>query len=814
MILRRLCVPFVLSVLAGCHGGGDAKSPQASVGAGVERDREVASPRSCIGRQRILEALGQKEATAAGPLNREKYKTDPLSNALSPAESYRVGAPATVIIRTRDGLGSGVVIDKSGLVLTNHHVVDDFLQPDLTMRVSLELATIEPTGRMKRSNKTYNGIVLKADAVKDLALIRMVDPPANLQAIPLANADPQVGENVLSIGHAGIGLTWAAKSCTVSGVGDQTRDTSMLEVGDCSLKDPSDTEKEAKRRTDQCEARKREVKEELATATQGLAVQTSCNITHGDSGGPLLNAHGELVGLNQSLRFDAATVAFHVHVAEIRAFLKDVPAKALQIEPDPWCEGGTEASVEDLDGDGRPDTVKLVGGFGRRFGMGGSEATFIDLDGDDGKAPRTKDRPFEAEAIVLKKGDDVFAWYDTDNDGKFDVLVRDKESDGSIDVAWKLVNGRFEPDATVKGKKTIDIAFLRDEASKSRLGSVAQAMGWAKIASTETMAVAESFTVPDPFTGAIQHASAGSMEGPNDKPVIVHAYGPGGDRMYIDTQSDALAALKSGDDARALVEQRKLKPELVALGRPNGRWALYDTDGDGKLDLALFAKNPIDKDDFGRSGSYVTDAFEITGPKPKRLADHVGRTIIRPKLFKSEKTRKAATMISMGAAGDDGRSTFPKPYGSAFGRVPWRFADGDEKPLKTLERIDKNSAVAMMDLDGDTKDLSTKVAEDFIRQQSFDFEVAFIRTGRLAWAYYDTDNDGAFDVVLFTKDVDKGKIDAAFTLSKSGEKVDRIPDPKGVILQPERVGKNPKAIEAIKKVYARVADRKEEKEEK
>ena len=73
---------------------------------------------------------------------------------------------------------------------------------------------------------------------------------------------------------------------------------------------------------------------------------------------------------------------------------------------------------------------------------------------------------------------------------------------------------------------------------------------------------------------------------------------------------------------------------------------------------------------------------------------------------------------------------------------------------------------------------------------------------------------GAFDVVLFTKDVDKGKIDAAFTLSKSGEKVDRIPDPKGVILQPERVGKNPKAIEAIKKVYARVADRKEEKEEK
>ncbi|MBS2016149.1 MAG: trypsin-like peptidase domain-containing protein [Deltaproteobacteria bacterium] len=812
MRFRWLTVPFVLTVVAGCRGA-EPNHPQAAVGAGVERDREVASPRSCIGRQRILEALGQKESTAASPVGREKYKTDPLSNALSPAESYRVGAPATVIIRTRDGLGSGVVVDKSGLVLTNHHVVDDFLQPDLTMRVSLELANIEPTGRMKRTGKTYQGVVLKADAVKDLALIRMIDPPANLAAIPLSNADPQVGENVLSIGHAGIGLTWAAKSCTVSGVGDQTRDTSMLEVGDCSLKDPSDTEKEAKRRTDQCEARKREIKEELATATQGLAVQTSCNITHGDSGGPLLNAHGEIVGLNQSLRFDAATVAFHVHVAEIRAFLKDVPAKPLQIEPDPWCEGGTEASVEDLDGDGKPDTVKLVGGFGRRFGMGGSEATFIDLDGDDGKSARSRERPFEAEVIVLHKGDDVFAWYDTDNDGKFDVLVRDKESDGSIDVAWKLVNGRFEPDATVKGKKTIDVAFLRDEASKSRLGSVAQAMGWAKIASAETMAVAESFTVPDPFTGAIQHANAGSMEGPNDKPMMVHAFGPGGDRLYIDTRSEALSALKSGDDARALIEQRKLKPELVSLGRPNGRWALYDTDGDGKLDLALFAKNPIDKDEFGgRGGSYVTDAFDITGPKPKRVTDHVGRSVVRPRLFKSEKTRKAATMMAMGA-NDDGRSTFPKPYGSGFARVPWRFAEGDEKPLRTLERLDKNTAVAMLDLDGDTKDLATKAPEDFVRQQSFDFEVAFIRTGRLAWAYYDTDNDGAFDLVLFTKDVDKGTVDAAFTLNKSGEKVDRV-EAKGAILQPERVGKSPKAIEAIKKAYARVADRKEEKEEK
>lgn len=804
---------FVLGAAAvGCGGGADAKHPGADVGSGVTREREVASPGSCIGRQRILEALGQKAVASAAPPSREKYRTDPLSNALSPAESYRVGAPATVIIRTRDGLGSGVVVDKSGLVLTNHHVVDDFLQPDLSMHVSLEVATIEPTGRMKRTNKTYEGVVLKADAVKDLALIRMKDPPSDLVAIPLAGADPQIGENVLSIGHAGIGLTWAAKTCTVSGIGDQTRDTSMLEVGDCNLKDPSDTEKEAKRRTEQCEARKREIKEELATATQGLAVQTSCNITHGDSGGPLLNAHGEIVGLNQSLRFDAATVAFHVHVAEIRAFLKDVPKAPLQIVPDPWCEGGTEASVEDLDGDGKPDAVKLSGGFGRHFGMGDSDATFIDLDGDGATSPHSKENPFDAEVIVMKKDDDVFAWYDTDNDGRFDILLRDKEADGSVDVGWRLGAGGFEPDPALVGKKTVDIAFVKGDAARSRLGLVAQSMGWAKIASEETMAVAESLSVPDPFVGAIQHANAQSFEGPHEAPVVVHAFGPGGDRMFIDTHSEGLAALKSGDDARSLIEQRKLKPDVVVIGRPNGRWALYDTDADGKFDLAFFAKNPIEKDEWGSRGAgYVTDAFDLRGATPAPIAEPVGRALLRPRLLTSEKVRKAATMMAMMSGSDDGRSTFPRPYGAGYARAPWRYSETEERPTRVLERIDKHSAVVMVDLDGDTKDLATKSPEDIVRQQSFDYEVAFIRTGRIAWAYYDTDMDGAFDVVLFTKDVDKGNVDAAFTVSKGGEKSTRLDGVKGTILQPERVTRAAKATEAIKRAYTRAADRTEEK---
>lgn len=816
--LLSSALPLVACGSSGGAGPGAASPSAKQVGESTEREREVASPRSCIGKQRLLEALGSKAPATEIKQAREKYRTDPLAGSLSPSEAYRVAAPSTVIIRTRDGLGSGVVVDaREGLVLTNHHVVDDFLQPDLTMNVSLEVAEVEPTGRVTRSGRTYEGTVVKADAVKDLALIRMKSPPKGLTAVKLSPADPQVGENVVSIGHAGIGLLWAAKVCNVSGIGDQTRDTSVLEVGDCKLKDLSDSESESKRREEQCEARKRQIREEIASSTQGLAVQTSCNITHGDSGGPLLNAKGELVGLNESLRFDAATVAFHVHVAEVRAFLRDVPTGAVQVVPDPWCEGGSEATVEDLDGDGKKETIKLVGSsVGHGFGDGGSEATFIDLDQDDDAKKRTSDRPFDADMATLRHGDDLFAFYDTDGDGRWDIMMRDKEADGDVDVAWRLRSGRFEEDKSLEGKdkKPVDVALVGKPEQKSRLGVVAQALGWSKMSSEATLAVAENLTVPDPFAGSMQNASASSfgMGKAEDKPIAVHAFGPSGDMMLIDTRSPALAALKSGDDARTLVEKRQLQPEFVSVGRPNGRWTMYDSDGDGKLDVALFAKNPSDKDEmFGRMAQFTTDAFDLRAGGGKKLPEYVGRSIMRPSLLKGDKARKAAQTMGMGS-NDEGRGSFPKPM-QAMVRVPWAFGELAGVSRRTLERLDKGAAVAMVDLDGDTKDLATKAADDLVRQQQYDWEAAFYRVGKLVWAFYDTDNDGAYDVVLFSRDAKKGSVDAAYTLNKSGDKV-TFSDAKGSVFQPERVAKDPKRVAAMREVYTRVLESANEDDEK
>src|SRR5690242_18001810 len=111
-------------VLVGCSHPPPSKAPATS---DAPRVREVASPRVCLGKRRLLEALGKKELAAAAASPSDRVETEPaMARGIAPAiqDAYRVAAPATVLIRTRDGMGSGVVVDaKRGLVLTNHHVI-------------------------------------------------------------------------------------------------------------------------------------------------------------------------------------------------------------------------------------------------------------------------------------------------------------------------------------------------------------------------------------------------------------------------------------------------------------------------------------------------------------------------------------------------------------------------------------------------------------------------------------------------------------------------------------------------------------------
>src|ERR1051326_1613938 len=198
----------------------------------------------------------------------------------------------------------------------------------------------------------------------------------------------------------------------------------MLEAGDCLRADATKNEVERTHHREQCQARKQEIKKQVEMAPQALSIQTTCGINGGDSGGPLVNAWGQIVGLNQSVRFGPNTLAFHLHVAETREIVRDIPETPVTIIPDPFCDGGGEIVVDDFDGDGVIDTASAPG-TAFEGGEVLRQGTYLFDLNQGANRTITTDHPFNATIALVLHRDDAYALYDTDGDGVFDVMLRD-----------------------------------------------------------------------------------------------------------------------------------------------------------------------------------------------------------------------------------------------------------------------------------------------------------------------------------------------------------------------------------------------------
>jgi serine protease Do len=142
------------------------------------------------------------------------------------------------------GLGSGVIVDASGYVLTNHHVVDG------AERISVDLT----------DRRTVDATLVGSDKASDLAVLKIEAP--NLQALPLGDSDAvAVGDVVLAVGNPlGIGQT-----VTMGIISAKGRSTG---AGNGGYED---------------------------------FLQTDAPINHGNSGGALVNTRGQLVGINSQI---------------------------------------------------------------------------------------------------------------------------------------------------------------------------------------------------------------------------------------------------------------------------------------------------------------------------------------------------------------------------------------------------------------------------------------------------------------------------------------------------------------------------------
>lgn len=145
------------------------------------------------------------------------------------------------------GAGSGFIWDKSGLIVTNFHVIAGADRLKVTLQDQSE----------------HDAEVIGVAPDRDLAVLRLLDPPENLDVLPLGDSSElSVGRKVLAIGNP-FGL-----------------DTSLT-VGVVSALD-------------------REIQSPSNRRIRGV-IQTDAAINPGNSGGPLLNSLGQLIGVNTAI---------------------------------------------------------------------------------------------------------------------------------------------------------------------------------------------------------------------------------------------------------------------------------------------------------------------------------------------------------------------------------------------------------------------------------------------------------------------------------------------------------------------------------
>ncbi|GAA2857337.1 S1C family serine protease [Nonomuraea rubra] len=192
------------------------------------------------------------------------------SAQLTVAEVAAKVQPSVVMIQGQSGEGSGVVLSEDGLILTNNHVVVGAGQGgQMTVKFS--------------DGKTAKASVVGTDPATDLGVIR-AEGVSGLTKAVLGDSDQlRVGDSVLAIGSP-LGLDGSVTAGIISAL-DRT-----LNLGDDQPQVPPGWGEQ----------------QQSAPTTIGGAIQTDASINPGNSGGALVNAAGQLVGINTAIASQAA----------------------------------------------------------------------------------------------------------------------------------------------------------------------------------------------------------------------------------------------------------------------------------------------------------------------------------------------------------------------------------------------------------------------------------------------------------------------------------------------------------------------------
>jgi len=193
------------------------------------------------------------------------------------------------------GSGTGFVWDKSGLIVTNFHVIAG------AHRLTVTLA----------DRQEFPAQVIGIAPEKDLAVLRIEEPPADLIPLPLGDSSElRVGRKVLAIGNP-FGLDTTLTTGVVSALGREIRAAGNRKI-------------------------------------RGV-IQTDAAINPGNSGGPLLNSLGQLIGVNTAIYSPSgasAGIGFAIPVNTVREVVPQLisygrvlrPIAGLELASDRWIK--------------------------------------------------------------------------------------------------------------------------------------------------------------------------------------------------------------------------------------------------------------------------------------------------------------------------------------------------------------------------------------------------------------------------------------------------------------------------------------------
>lgn len=213
--------------------------------------------------RRLTPLVRAVQMTKSSVVNIHSEKTASAAEAV-----FSNGQPRKV-----SGMGTGIVIDDRGYIVTNFHVIENVD----SLQVSLEDGSL------------FNAEVISYDRTHDLAVIK-IDSDRQLTVMPMGtSSDIMLGETVFAVGNA-FGYEHSITSGIVSAL-----------------------------------ARNVEVNE---TQSYRNLIQTDASINPGNSGGPLLNLDGEVIGINVAIRAGAQRIGFAIPIDDARR----VVAKLLSIQ--------------------------------------------------------------------------------------------------------------------------------------------------------------------------------------------------------------------------------------------------------------------------------------------------------------------------------------------------------------------------------------------------------------------------------------------------------------------------------------------------